>query len=236
MGWKVALVLCLGTTTLASGCNIFSLSTHNLANEPARWLTEFKVRQRMDAAAREAWKDECAGNPPGTYSGAYADGFIQGYADYLDNGGTPAAPAVPPPNYRRHADDFTPAGQAAQKDYLAGFQRGAEAAAATGCRPNFVIPVILPAPKPEQPLNITCLPESSGARPMPPADPPPMPKPIAFSVPVPPPGQGFLPVFGTNATWPAAPGEPATARVAPPPHPAVPVLEIAPEPRPLTRP
>ncbi|AWM40068.1 hypothetical protein C1280_25725 [Gemmata obscuriglobus] len=165
------MALCAGTPALTSGCNIAAYATHNLVNEQSQTLTKLKLRQRMNAAASAAWQEECARHPPGTYSGAYADGFIDGYADHLDNGGTPAPPGTPPPSYRRHANDFTPAGQAVQRDYLAGFQHGAEAAAATGCRQNFVVPVVLPAPKPEQPLNIICVPA--------PAPPPPMPKPPA---------------------------------------------------------
>ncbi|MDY3551870.1 hypothetical protein R5W24_000950 [Gemmata sp. JC717] len=171
MGWRVVVALCVCTPALTSGCNIAAYATHNLMNEQSQTLTKIKLRQRMNAAARAAWQEERVRHPPGTYSGAYADGFIDGYTDHLDNGGTPAPPGTLPPNYRRHADDFTPAGQAAQRDYMVGFQHGAEAAAATGCRQNFVVPVVLPVPKPEQPLNIICVPA--------PANPPPMPKPTA---------------------------------------------------------
>ncbi len=171
MRWTV--VLCLGVPTLFSGCNIAYYAGRNIVNEPAQTLNQFKLRQRMRAEARAAWQAECARNP-GAFSPAFGDGFADGYADHLNNGGTPAPPGAPPAHYRRHVTDFTPAGQAAQRDYLSGFKHGAEAACAAGSRQAVLVPILLPVPQPEQPLNITCIPASPDGRLPPLANPPPM--------------------------------------------------------------
>lgn len=213
MGWKGPLYLAV--PLLLSGCNIASYAVHNLVNEPAQQINRVKLHQRMNAEARAAWKAECARRPAGTYSGAYADGYIDGYTDHLDNGGTPAQPVAPPPRYRRHANDFTAAGQAAQKDYLVGFQHGAETAAAGGNRENIVVAINLPPPPPERPLNINCVPAPPNGPEPPPMLPPLAPGPVG-SAPAVPPRAAPLPSVpkATQSVRPASLGLPQAAEAA----------------------
>ncbi len=193
MRWAV--VLFLASPTLLSGCNVAYYAAHNLVNEPAQTINQHKLRHRMRAEAQAAWQAECARNP-GAFSPAYADGFVDGYADHLNNGGPPAPPGAPPPQYRRHANDFTPTGQAAQLDYMAGFKHGAEAACAAGGRQGVVVPILLPQPQPELPLNITCIPASPESLLFPPAGPPMFPpvRPPGAAVPLPLPAPQPAPV------------------------------------------
>ncbi len=195
-------ILGLAITPLLSGCNIAYYSAHNLVNEPLQAIKQHKLHHRMRAEAHATWQAECA-RTPGAFSRAYADGFVDGYADHLNNGGTPAPPSVPPPHYRRHASDFTPTGQAAQRDYMAGFKHGAEAACAAGSRQDVVVPIRMPSPLPEPPLNIICIPASPESPKIPPAGPPPMPPPVpppGFPLPLP------LPVPAPHPLPAAKPG------------------------------
>lgn len=203
MRWLV--VLALGAPVL-SGCNIVYYAGRNIVNEPAQTANQFKLRQRMRAEAREAWEAECARNPGA--SAAFGDGFVDGYADYLNNGGTPAPPAAPPARYRRHANDFTEAGLVSQRDYMNGFFEGAKAACVAGSRAAVVVHVLLPEPQPEPTLNITCVPAPPDARLAPAGTAPPMfPPAPPGGIPLPPP-RGLpeaKPGSGTGTSKPVGP-------------------------------
>ena len=170
-------MLCLGLLIPGPGCNIAYYSARNIVNEPAQQLSELRLRHRFREMGRAAWDEECRNAPSQPYSDASRDGFIDGYADHLDNGGPPQPPAAPPPRYRRHPSDFTPAGMEAERDYLAGFYRGAVAAAASGCRQALVVQIALPETQAEVPLSITCVPAAVAPKPMGPPMPIPMPPP-----------------------------------------------------------
>lgn len=160
-GWWAAIVS--GAALLSGGCNIAYYASHNLVNEPLSRLNEHKLSSRYRSAARTAWHDyeRCHGS---SLSHAFGDGFRDGYADQLENGGPPRSPAVPPLKYRRPANSTEPEGREKAVDYLAGFQQGAEAAAATGRRNVITLPVVKPTEPPETPLPITVIP-ATGAKP-----------------------------------------------------------------------
>jgi hypothetical protein len=198
MRWK-AVVCAAGLGPLA-GCNLAYYTGYNLVNESRQALDEHRLSKRLRAEARAAWQEVCRQYPGSAFTDEFRDGFADGYVDYLDIGHVPQAPAVPPPRYRRNAY-LSPEGHALIKDYFAGFHYGAEVAAATGGREFLTIPVLLPDPKPEQPLDIR-IPAPPGAAPTPVA---PAPKPVPGPVVAPPvPGPAVPP----PATVPGGLGNP----------------------------
>lgn len=214
MRWKA--VVCVAGLSPLAGCNLAYYTGYNLVNESWQRLDEHQLSKRLRAEAEAAWVEVCRQYPGQPFTEEFRDGFTEGYADYLDVGGVPQPPAVPPPRYRRN-DYLSPEGHARVKDYFAGFQYGTEVAAATGGREFLTVPVLLPNPKPEQPLDIR-IPAPPGAIPIPSVEPTPVPQPG----PVVPPAPG--PVVVPPAPGPVVP--PVPGPVVPPkdPPPAVPGL------------
>jgi hypothetical protein len=130
------LALCL----LAAGCNIYKYSAYNMITTPTSTGNEACNLAQNCRAAEAAWKEEqgkaCA---EANYSKDYACGFKDGYADFLDYGGTGLPPATPPFRYRTTCYQ-TPDGHTAIEDYNAGFAHGAAAARASGLRNLKVLP------------------------------------------------------------------------------------------------
>lgn len=141
MRWTA--VVGLGLLAALTGCNLVHYAGHNLVREPIDRTNEHKLSHRLRKDAQVAWEEVCRQYPARTLSRAFADGFQEGYADHLDNGGPPLPPAVPPPRYRSHPNSFTPEGHAAARDYLLGFQYGAEIASLSGRRDCLTVPVLL---------------------------------------------------------------------------------------------
>lgn len=181
MGWKA--VVCAGCLTPVLGCNLAQYASHNLINEPITRLDETRLTNRVVKEAKMAWREVCRQYPARTFTPEFADGFIEGYADHLENGGRPLPPAVPPLRYRRSAY-LTPDGHALIRDYLVGFKYGAEVACATGRRQFLTVPVALPEEPEEPPTLLVKLPPppdphaeppSSAIPSVPPSDIPPLP-------------------------------------------------------------
>ena len=76
-------------------------------------------------------------NPGQQFSDDFASGFAEGYADYLDGGGTTAPPALPPRSYWANRDC-----RQAAVDWLDGFHAGAQLARSTGLRQVIVVPTV----------------------------------------------------------------------------------------------
>jgi hypothetical protein len=143
---RVASLLVVAALPWVGGCNLTKLILFNLGNEPHQYETNQIVKHRARKMAKDAWLDHLAKLPDNCPPQAYEDGFLDGYADYLVNGGPgDAAPAQPPPNYRRH-DGLSPEGHAEILGYYAGFRAGAAAAKASGQRVFFTVPVSAPLP------------------------------------------------------------------------------------------
>jgi hypothetical protein len=147
-----AVLCCAGLAPLA-GCNMAYYASYNLVNDSVTQLDEHKLSKRLRAEARAAWREVCRQYPGRTFSDEFTDGFQEGYADYLENGRVAQPPAVPPVRYRR-SRYLTPEGHALIKDYFAGFKYGADVAVATGRREFLTVPILLPDPRPEMPLNL----------------------------------------------------------------------------------
>jgi hypothetical protein len=83
--------------------------------------------------AAEAWNDYRDAHSDIPYSTDFADGFRDGFADYLYAGGNGEPPLLPPPCYRSiHYQ--TAQGFQAKEDWFAGFRQGAAIAQAGGYR------------------------------------------------------------------------------------------------------
>ena len=203
------------------GCNLFYYAGKNLVNEPVTLADERKLDKRLKCEADEQWRAICHQFPERTFTPEFADGFTDGYVDYLDVGGVPGPPAVPPLRYRR-TNYLTPHGQALVRDYLTGFQYGAEVASATGKRQFLTVPVVLPESAGDEPLSVKRLPAPPD--PAPPADRPVPGTPTGLEkAPPKPDAPPSLPVPAVPAPpAPSLPTPPAPPPVAPPPSPADP--------------
>lgn len=190
----------LGLCLLGAGCTFVPNIERNILVEPARYCNDQKLFKRSRHLAEEAWTEVVSQYPDVEgYSCDYRDGFLEGFADYLNFGGHGEPPNVPPPRYRR-AKYATPEGYSAIEDWFAGFRHGAATAHASGLRQLVTLPVIIPPDPYASPPN----PTDPGADTQPVTSPPggaTLPAPRVVPAPV-------VPV-------PVAP--PAPAPVAPPP-------------------
>ncbi len=243
MRWKP--VLLLGPLVPVSGCNLFQLASYNLINEPVTRHDERKLDRRLADESRATFQEVCRQFQGRTFTPEFADGFTDGYVDYLQHGGVPTPVAVPPVRYRR-SNYMTPHGHALVRDYLAGFGYGAEVALATGQRQFLTVPVLLPEPAPDVPLAVTRLPappdtSADGPKPAPlipdpvgpmkpapevPADPPPVPRPLGTPDPAKP-ADGAIPaVPPPNLPEPPADPLPVPSGTPPTGLPIIPKTEI----------
>lgn len=134
-----------------SGCLLLT-GARNLFVEPiASYTLECLEAKRNEALAISAWKSVVEAHPDMEFSLHYAEGFRQGFVDYLNAGGTGAPPPLPPRKYWGVRYE-TPEGHAAMQDWFAGFRHGAETAAQSGYRNFVVLPTSVP---PTDPLAVT---------------------------------------------------------------------------------
>src|SRR5205814_477965 len=96
-----------------------------------------KEMKRNRRWAESAWCEYTSWSGGGTkgvhHSTDYADGFKDGYAEYLYRGGDGEPPLVAPLRYR-HTRYQTPQGYQAIEDWFAGYRHGASVARDTGVR------------------------------------------------------------------------------------------------------
>ena len=148
-----------------TGCLLARNVAHNLANESAEHWDERKLSRQLRAEARGGWAAFCQ-QSGGAFSTDFADGFRDGYADYLESGGSGCPPAVPPLRYRRSAY-LNPEGHARIRDYFAGFKTGVDVAAESGRRQYLTVPVLVsdtptPGPLPGTQIPRTDVPLRAG--------------------------------------------------------------------------
>jgi hypothetical protein len=144
MRWH--LFLLVGGLAPLAGCHLAETAFHNAVNEPTMYLDEKHVTHECRAEGRRAVREL---QRQQAMSEDYEDGFVDGYADALERGGSPLPPAVPPTKYRR-GRFLNPQGHARIHDYFAGFQHGANCATASGQRQYLTVPVLVADPPPEQ--------------------------------------------------------------------------------------
>jgi len=119
-----------GLSILSSGCALLEDATRNTFAAMRTPIAEHREAARNRRWAEEAWGGVCT---TGSYSLDYAQGFKDGYAEYLFRGGDGEPPLVAPPRYRRLTDQ-TPAGFAAIQDWFHGYRHGAAIARDSGVR------------------------------------------------------------------------------------------------------
>lgn len=168
MRCSVTVALCM----LAAGCQLAENAVHNVTFEARVNCTEMRDRCKYEKLARESWRLVTQNEHVRTFSKDYADGFKEGFVDYLEFGGAGQPPYLPPkqywgPHYR------TPDGHRAIEDWYAGFAHGASMAQQSGYRDYVTLPsahaaeaappMIGPAPAPvPTPAPIGPIPAMSG--------------------------------------------------------------------------
>ena len=150
MRWKAFLLA--GFLAPLSGCLIARDTARNLLNEPTELIDDKKIAHRLRHDSKVVWGQVCQQYPARTFSRDFVDGFSDGYVDYLESGGTAQPPAVPPIKYRR-SRFMSVEGHARIQDYFCGFKYGCDIAAASGKRELITLPILLPEPPPETPVQ-----------------------------------------------------------------------------------
>jgi hypothetical protein len=152
---------------LAPGCTLIANGARNICNEPALAVEECRFKYRARSLGREAWdrRPDCA-----SASADFREGYIDGYADYLQAGRTTDPRPAPPKRYLEVTYQ-TPATLRAIEDYFAGFHAGAVDAQVSGDRQRMVVPVIFPLP-----ADHTILPATEVGPPVTPTEPLPPPR------------------------------------------------------------
>jgi hypothetical protein len=141
------LALAVGLVAAQAGCNMYLNFARNLINEPAQTLDNVEVQHRAKKYAVDAWRDFQKHYPGQEFSDDYAQGYKDGFADFLVHGYTNQVPAEPPVRFRRNRN-FNPEGRQGAEEYFAAFAEGSEAARASGLRNYLVVPVVVPPPPP----------------------------------------------------------------------------------------
>src|SRR5438105_4571700 len=137
---QLSLVLLCSVPLLGSGCGFAQNMRKNIVFSPSLALTDQVDHHRHMQMGRESWAEMVSAYPDYEYSCDYRRGFVDGFADYLDFGGTGDPPPVPPPSYRS-ARYETPVGLTMMEDWTIGFRHGAATAKASGLRCLTIIPV-----------------------------------------------------------------------------------------------
>lgn len=148
MPYKLLIVagLCLGT-----GCMIYKNAAHNLVNEPCGYFRQQALSHALRKEAEAAWRSFAGEHPEWCEGKDFKDGFVDGFADYLDIGGKGEPPAIPPKRYRTNKY-LNPEGFQAIDLYFAGFATGSRLAKESGLRDTLVVPVLVPIPADSLPM------------------------------------------------------------------------------------
>ena len=150
---RSSMLLAAGLLTVVAqtGCEPARALTSNLILDPLKWdrYTDGVGRHVRDASlAEEAWEEVCARDGE-IYSRHYRRGFLEGFRDFLNMGGTGDPPTLPPRSYWRIYYQ-TPEGHDAIQDWFDGFRHGSSVAKASGIRDFVTVPVSSVPPKDTQ--------------------------------------------------------------------------------------
>lgn len=135
-----------------TGCLMAEHTARNIFNEPTELIDNKRITKQLHRDSREVWKQVGSQYPGRTYSADFVEGFLAGYVDYLESGGTAAPPAVPPIRYRR-SRFMNSEGHARIQDYFCGFKYGCDVAVVSGKRELITVPILLPEPPAETPVQ-----------------------------------------------------------------------------------
>src|SRR5262249_47911814 len=126
--WAIT-ILCL----LDAGCSMYRSVARIAVQVPLQQMDECLGEHRNEMLAKMAWNQHNRETREEHHSADYRDGFIAGYADFLEWGGNGTPPAVPPFHYwLLHGQ--SPEGHQAAEDWFAGFRHGAAVAHQSGVR------------------------------------------------------------------------------------------------------
>jgi hypothetical protein len=156
----------LGTCFMNVGCGPFAYATRVLVVEPihyCRTADDILERHRNYKLAEDTWQALAHADPGQPYSPDYVTGFKDGFADYLQAGGSGEPPPLPPRHYWKMAYE-TPQGHQAIEDWFAGFRLGAALARESGYREWVTIPSSSPRANAAD-LHLSSIPTKSSALP-----------------------------------------------------------------------
>jgi hypothetical protein len=119
-------------------------------------LTSYRIKEAVDDCAEsvrnrkwaeQAWKNVRRSCPQVCYSDDYAEGFRDGFSEYLYRGGNGEPPPLPPKHYRCVSYQ-TPEGYKSIEEWFAGYRHGATAAREGGYRQYVTGPSAVRVPPP----------------------------------------------------------------------------------------
>jgi hypothetical protein len=126
-------ILLLGLSILCSGCALVDDATRNVCLSLTTPVEMHREVARNRKWAEIAWAEVCRSSGPRGACEDYAQGFKDGYAEYLLRGGDGEPPLVAPQHYR-HVRYQNPQGFQAIESWFAGYRHGAAVARDTGAR------------------------------------------------------------------------------------------------------
>jgi hypothetical protein len=176
MRTKSAALLVIALGLFSSGCTVAWRTARTLVAEPAHYPTylEHCVLQRQTRKLAETAWQETAGAAGRAPQGCYADGFKEGYADFLQYGGNGEPPPIPPRDYWNEA---TPPGRTAAMEWFDGFRHGAAAAKQTGLRELIIVPASASLNRARS-STVSGSASDQPSLPLDPAEPLPLPRPV----------------------------------------------------------
>ena len=133
----------LGLIVSGTGCNLVSNTHRTMVNEPLLATDEFILKHRFKKLAHDSFAEFKRGGNAPKCSPCFKEGYIDGFIDQLENGGTTDPPAQPPRHYWT-AGNLTPQGQERASMYFDGFRTGAEMALASGLRRAYQAKMFVP--------------------------------------------------------------------------------------------
>jgi hypothetical protein len=125
-------IFILALAGLCPGCLIHQ-ATEVVVSRTFGCLEETKERKQYRKLAEEVWNEVGVNPDAGPFSSDHAEGFKDGFADYLFDGGCGEPPLLPPHRYRK-LRYRTPEGYRAAEEWFEGFRHGAAAAQEGGYR------------------------------------------------------------------------------------------------------
>lgn len=132
-----------GLVVTGTGCNLVANAHRTMVNEPLLARDEYILRNRFKKLAHESYGEFRHGGNAPPCGACFKEGYIDGFVDQLENGGTTDPPAQPPRHYWT-AGSLTPQGQDRAAMYFDGFRTGAEMALASGMRRSFQARMFVP--------------------------------------------------------------------------------------------
>jgi hypothetical protein len=134
----VSLAGCFSARPSASD-NFMLLSSRNSVEAPIRACDEVKFATFLRSEARRYW-NQIYDDRGIICTKAFHEGFIAGFVDYVESGGTGEPPYLPPFRYRL-MPYRTPDGGTAVEDWYSGFRQGSAVAKQSGLREFNVVPL-----------------------------------------------------------------------------------------------